>query len=109
MKPGSVIVDVAIDQGGCTEMSRPTTHSEPTYLVDGVVYYCVTNIPGAVSRTSTLALCNATLPYVRQLAALGVDAFTNLDPGHAAALNMADHKLVNGAVAQAFPDLPNNP
>ena len=72
MKPGSVIVDVSIDQGGCTETSRPTTHSDPVYLVDGVVHYCVTNIPGAVSRTSTLALCNATLPYVRQLASLGV-------------------------------------
>jgi alanine dehydrogenase len=108
MKPGSVIVDVSIDQGGCTETSRPTTHTDPTYLVDGVVHYCVTNIPGAVSRTSTLALCNATLPYVRQLAALGVRAFTALDPGHAAALNMANHKLVNAAVAQAFPDLPSS-
>jgi len=67
MKTGSVIVDVCIDQGGCTEASRPTTHSEPTYLVDGVVHYCVTNIPGAVSRTSSPALCNATLPYVREL------------------------------------------
>jgi alanine dehydrogenase len=108
MKPGSVIVDVSIDQGGCTEMSRPTTHSDPTYLVDGVVHYCVTNIPGAVSRTSTLALCNATLPYVRQLASKGVHAFAALDPGHAAAINLANHKLANAAVAQAFPDLPNN-
>jgi alanine dehydrogenase len=106
MKPGSVIVDVSIDQGGCTEMSRPTTHSDPVYLVDGVVHYCVTNIPGAVSRTSTLALCNATLPYTRQLAALGVDAFAARDAGHAAGLNMAGHKLTNKAVAQAFPDLP---
>jgi len=105
MKPGSVIVDVCIDQGGCTEMSRPTTHRDPTYVVDGVVHYCVANIPGAVSRTSTLALCNATLPYVRQLASLGVEAFTALDPGHAAALNIAHHKLTNPAVAQAFPDL----
>jgi len=108
MKPGSVIVDVSIDQGGCTEMSRPTTHSDPTYIVDDVVHYCVTNIPGAVSRTSTLALCNATLSYVRQLASKGVQAFTALDPGHAAAINMADHKLINAAVAQAFPDLPNS-
>lgn len=106
MKPGSVIVDVCIDQGGCTEMSRPTTHSDPTYLVDGVVHYCVTNIPGAVSRTSTLALCNATLPYVRQLASMGVKGFTALDPGRAAAINLTNHKLVNQAVAQAFPDLP---
>jgi alanine dehydrogenase len=107
MKPGSVIVDVSIDQGGCTEMSRPTTHSDPIYIVDGVVHYCVTNIPGAVSRTSTLALCNATLPYVRQLAALGVAAFTALDPGRAAALNMAGGRLVNAAVARALPDLPH--
>jgi alanine dehydrogenase len=71
------------------------------------VHYCVTNIPGAVSRTSTLALCNATLPYVRQLASTGVNAFTALDPGHAAAINMANHNLVNQAVAQAFPDLPS--
>jgi alanine dehydrogenase len=106
MKPGSVIVDVSIDQGGCTEMSRPTTHSDPVYLVDGVVHYCVTNIPGAVSRTSTLALCNATLPYARHLAALGVSAFAASHPGHAAALNMENHKLINKAVAQAFPDLP---
>jgi alanine dehydrogenase len=106
MKAGSVIVDVSIDQGGCTEMSRPTTHSDPTYIVDGVVHYCVTNIPGAVSRTSTLALCNATLPYVRQLVSMGVNAFTNLDAGHAAAINMANHKLLNKAVAQALPDLP---
>jgi alanine dehydrogenase len=106
MKPGSVLVDVSIDQGGCAETSRPTTHSEPTYIVDGVVHYCVTNIPGAVSRTSSLALCNATLPYVRQLASMGIDAFAALDEGHAAAINMAGHKLTNAAVAQAFPDLP---
>lgn len=105
MKPGSVIVDVSIDQGGCTETSRPTTHSHPTYIVDGVVHYCVANIPGAVSRTSTLALCNATLPYVRQLASLGLDAFAAVDEGHAAAINMTGHKLTNAAVAQAFPDL----
>ena len=68
MKPGAVIVDVAIDQGGCVETSRPTTHREPTYVVDGVVHYCVTNMPGAVGRTSTYALCNVTLPYVLQIA-----------------------------------------
>ena len=106
MAPGSVIVDVSIDQGGCVETSRPTTHSDPVYLVDGVVHYGVTNIPGAVSRTSSLALCNATLPYVRQLASKGVQAFAALDPGHAAAINLANHKLANAAVAQAFPDLP---
>ena len=71
MKNGSVIVDVAIDQGGCVETSRPTTHRQPTYVVDGVVHYCVTNMPGAVGRTSTYALCNVTLPYVLQLARLG--------------------------------------
>jgi alanine dehydrogenase len=109
MKPGSVIVDVSIDQGGCAETSRPTTHSDPIYLVDGVVHYCVTNIPGAVSRTSTLALCNATLPYVRQLASQGVRSFAALNAGHAAAINTTDHKLVNAAVAAAFPDLPATP
>ena len=66
MKNGAVIVDVAIDQGGCVATSRPTTHRQPTYLVDGVVHYCVTNMPGAVGRTSTYALCNVTLPYVLQ-------------------------------------------
>ena len=71
MKPGAVIVDVAIDQGGCIETSRPTTHREPTYVVDGVVHYCVTNMPGAVGRTSTYALNNVTLPYVLQIARNG--------------------------------------
>ena len=106
MKPGSVIVDVCIDQGGCADTSRPTTHSEPVYLVDGVVHYCVANIPGAVSRTSTLALCNATLPCARQLARKGPKAFAVLSPGHAAAINMADHVLTSDPVAEAFPDLP---
>ena len=105
MKPGSVIVDVSIDQGGCTETSRPTTHSDPIYLVDEVVHYCVANIPGAVSRTSTLALCNATLPYVRQLASLGAAPFADLDEGRAAAINMKDRQLVNPAVAHVFSDL----
>jgi alanine dehydrogenase len=107
MKTGSVIVDVCIDQGGCIETSRPTTHHEPTYVVDGVVHYCVTNIPGAVSRTSSQALCNATLPYVRQLASLGADAFAAVDAGHAAAVNLRDHRLVNDAVSAVYPDLPN--
>ena len=71
MKPGSVIVDVAIDQGGCVETSRPTTHADPTYTVDDVVHYCVTNMPGAVPRTSAFALNNATLPYVRAIADQG--------------------------------------
>jgi alanine dehydrogenase len=106
MKPGAVVVDVSIDQGGCVETARPTTHHEPTYVVDGVVHYCVTNIPGAVSCTSSHALCNATLPYVRQLASLGVDGFAAIDAGHAAAVNMRDGKLVNPAVAAAFADVP---
>ncbi len=108
MKPGSVIVDVCIDQGGCVETCRPTTHHDPTYVVDGVVHYCVTNIPGAVSRTSSQALCNATLPYVRELASLGVDAFAALDTGHAASLNIRNHRLINGAVCAVYPDLPRD-
>ncbi len=108
MKTGSVIVDVSIDQGGCIETCRPTTHHEPTYIVDGVVHYCVTNIPGAVSRTSSQALCNATLPYVRELASLGVDAFAAIDEGHAAAVNLRDHRLVNEAVSGVFGDLPKS-
>jgi alanine dehydrogenase len=71
MKPGSVLVDIAIDQGGCFETSRPTTHADPTYVVDGVVHYCVANMPGAVARTSTFALNNATLPFVVALADKG--------------------------------------
>ncbi len=108
MKTGSVIVDVCIDQGGCVETCRPTTHHDPTYVVDGVVHYCVTNIPGAVSRTSSQALCNATLPYVRELASLGVDAFAALDTGHAASLNIRNHRLINGAVCAVYPDLPRD-
>ncbi|MFH1716364.1 MAG: alanine dehydrogenase [Planctomycetota bacterium] len=107
MKNGSVIVDVCVDQGGCVETCRPTTHHEPTYVVDGVVHYCVANIPGAVSRTSSQALCNATLPFVRKLASLGADAFAALDGGHAAALNIHNRRLVNDAVSRVFPDLPN--
>jgi alanine dehydrogenase len=108
MKTGSVIVDVSIDQGGCVETSRPTTHAEPTYIIDGVVHYCVTNIPGAVSRTSSQALCNATLPFVRELASLGADAFAAVDAGHAAAINIRGHKIVHDAVSKVFPDLPNS-
>ena len=74
MKPGAVLVDISIDQGGCFETSHPTTHAEPTFVVDGVIHYCVANMPGAVPRTSTLALTNATLPYVRALADLGWQA-----------------------------------
>ncbi len=106
MKTGSVIVDVCIDQGGCIETSRPTTHQDPIYIVDGVVHYCVTNMPGAVSRTSSQALCNATLPFVRELASLGAQGFAAVDPGHAAAINLQDHRIVHEAVAEVFPDLP---
>ncbi|MFM8331690.1 MAG: alanine dehydrogenase [Candidatus Methylumidiphilus sp.] len=86
MRPGSVIVDVSIDQGGCVETSRPTSHSEPVFVRHGVVHYCVTNMPGAYPRTATLALTAATLPYVQKLAALGLDALRE-DPGFAKALN----------------------
>ena len=106
MKEGACLVDVCIDQGGCAETSRPTTHHDPTYVVDGVVHYCVTNIPGAVGRTSSHALCNATLPYARDLARLGPEAFAAVDAGHAAALNLRDGQITNAAVAAAFPDLP---
>ena len=88
MKPGAVIVDVAIDQGGCIETSRPTTHREPTYVVDGVVHYCVTNMPGAVGRTSTYALCNVTLPYVLQIAKHGWEASPTISPGVAEGVNI---------------------
>ncbi|MDI6775364.1 MAG: alanine dehydrogenase [Verrucomicrobiota bacterium] len=106
MKKGAVLVDVAIDQGGCAKTSRPTTHNNPTYEVEGVTHYCVANMPGAVPMTSSRALCNATLPYARQLARLGVEAFAAQSSGHAAAVNTWDGKLVNAAVAQTFPDLP---
>ena len=106
MKNGSVIVDVSIDQGGCFETSRPTTHGSPTYIVDGVVHYCVTNMPGAVGRTSSQALTNATLPYVRELARLGWQPFAAIDAGRSAAINLADGKIVNAAVAEAFADWP---
>jgi alanine dehydrogenase len=105
MKTGAVIVDVCIDQGGCAATSRPTTHREPTFVLDGVVHYCVTNIPGAVGRTASQALCNATLPYARQLASLGVEAFADVDEGHALAVNLRDGRITNPAVAEAFPDL----
>jgi alanine dehydrogenase len=88
MKNGSVIVDVAIDQGGCIETSRPTTHKDPTYIIEGVVHYCVTNMPGAVGRTSTFALCNATAPYARAIADKGWDKASHDDAGLAKGLNI---------------------
>jgi len=102
MKPGAVIIDVAIDQGGCVATSRPTTHASPTYVVDDVVHYCVTNMPGAVGRTSTYALCNATLPYVLQLAAGGVDAAAAASAAIRSAVNVYRGRLVLKAVADAF-------
>ncbi len=102
MKPGAVIIDVAIDQGGCVATSRPTTHAEPTYVVDDVVHYCVTNMPGAVGRTSTYALCNATLPYVIELASQGVEAAARRSPAIRSAVNVFDGRLVQPAVAAAF-------
>jgi alanine dehydrogenase len=102
MKPGSVIVDVGIDQGGCIQTSRPTTHQNPTYVVDGVVHYCVTNMPGAVGRTSTQALCHATQPYVIRLANKGIEHLAGSDQGFANALNIHQGKIVNKAVAEAF-------
>jgi alanine dehydrogenase len=100
MKKGAVMVDISIDQGGCFETSRPTTHAEPTFVVDGVVHYCVTNMPGAVPRTSTFALTNATLPYVRQLADLGVEKALAADPHLAAGLNVHAGAITCEAVAR---------
>jgi len=102
MKPGAVIIDVAIDQGGCVATSRPTTHADPTYVVDDVVHYCVTNMPGAVGRTSTYALCNATLPYVIQLATAGVAAAARGSGPIRSAVNVFEGRLVQPAVAEAF-------
>jgi alanine dehydrogenase len=101
MKDGSVVADVAIDQGGCVETSRPTTHSEPVFVVDGVIHYCVANMPGAVPITSTKALTNATLPYVEAIADYGLrDAITR-DPALARGVNVLDGRLTYEAVAEA--------
>jgi alanine dehydrogenase len=102
MKPGSVIVDVAIDQGGCSETSRPTTHSNPTYLVNEVVHYCVTNMPGAVARTSTFALNNVTLPFVLMLAEEGARRALGEDPHLCHGLNVYEGKVTHRAVADAL-------
>ena len=100
MEKGGVLVDISIDQGGCFETSRPTTHAEPTYEVDGVIHYCVTNMPGAVPRTSTFALTNATLPYVREIARHGWRTALARDPGFAAGLNVHAGKVTHEAVAR---------
>jgi alanine dehydrogenase len=101
MKPGSVVVDVAIDQGGCFETSRPTTHSEPTYVEEGVIHYCVANIPGAVARTSTLALASVTLPYLLKIADEGVEGAVTADPTLAKGLSTLRGSLVSEPVAEA--------
>jgi alanine dehydrogenase len=108
MKRGSVLVDVSIDQGGCFETSRPTTHSDPTYEVDGIRHYCVTNMPGATPITSTYALTNATLPYLLDLANLGVRAAVTANPGLARGVNIAGGHITYAPVAEAV-GLPYTP
>jgi alanine dehydrogenase len=102
MKPGSVIVDVAVDQGGCIETIKPTTHDQPTYVVDGIIHYAVANMPGGVPRTSTLALTNATFPYGKRLARLGWKQACRQDPALALGLNVVEGKVVYPGVAEAF-------
>jgi alanine dehydrogenase len=104
MRPGSVIVDVAVDQGGCIETLRPTSHSEPTYVEEGVLHYGVPNMPGAVPWTATQALNNSTLPYVIKLATEGLKALDR-DPALTEGLNVTEHRLVHPAVREVFPDL----
>jgi alanine dehydrogenase len=101
MKPGAVVVDVAVDQGGCFETTKPTTHSDPVYVVDGVLHYCVSNMPGIVPRTSTAALTNATLPYLLRLASQGVKEAVQADPGLAKGVNLSGGKITCRAVADA--------
>lgn len=102
MKKGSVIVDVAVDQGGCFETTRPTTHEHPSFVEGGVIHYCVANIPGAVSRTSTFALCNATLPYLRLLAKHGFPEVCAVMPAFSSALNIRRGQIYERGVAEAF-------
>jgi alanine dehydrogenase len=102
MKRGSVIVDVAIDQGGCVETSKPTTHGDPTYIVDDVVHYCVANMPGGVPRTSTIALNNATLPYLVKLANKGYEEALSEDKHLLAGLNVCKGHVTYKAVAEVF-------
>jgi alanine dehydrogenase len=102
MKPGSVIIDVAIDQGGCIATSRPTSHSNPTYIEQEILHYCVTNMPGAVGRTSTFALCNVTLPWVLEIAQRGIEAAARDLPPVARAMNLYAGEITNRAVAETF-------
>jgi alanine dehydrogenase len=108
MPEGSVIVDVAVDQGGCVETCKPTTHADPTYVVDGVVHYCVANMPGAVSRTSTFALTNATFPFLMELANDGLGSFVRRNPLQAQGLNIFSGKVFHRGVSKAF-ELPLHP
>jgi alanine dehydrogenase len=98
MKPGAVLVDVAIDQGGCFETSKPTTHEKPTFMVDGIIHYCVANMPGAAPLTSTYALTAVTLPYVLRMAAKGVEGAMAADPHLANGLNVRAGKIIHPAV-----------
>jgi alanine dehydrogenase len=102
MKRGSVLVDIAIDQGGCFETSRATTHADPVYEIDGIIHYCVANMPGAVARTSAFALNNATLPFALRIANLGVENALQADPNLAAGLNVSNGKIRHKAVAEAL-------
>jgi alanine dehydrogenase len=102
MKQGSVIVDVSVDQGGCVETTKPTTHENPTYVVDGVIHYAVTNMPGGVPRTSTLALTNATFPYARSLAQAGWRAACRASRALRLGLNVVEGKVVYPGVAETF-------
>jgi alanine dehydrogenase len=102
LRNGSVIVDVAIDQGGCVETSRPTTHQQPTFMIENVVHYCVTNMPGAVGRTSTIALCNATLPYAVRIANRGYEKAAGDDQGLAEGINLVGGRITNSAVAESL-------
>jgi alanine dehydrogenase len=108
MKPGSVLVDIAIDQGGCAETSRPTTHDEPVYVEEGVLHYCVTNMPGAYARTATQALTNVTYPYIEALAELGLEAACDKKVGLAQGVNVFENSLTCAAVAEAH-QLPFTP
>jgi alanine dehydrogenase len=105
MRPGSVLVDIAVDQGGCFEDTHPTTHDDPTFAVHGSVFYCVANMPGAVPNTSTSALTNATLPYIRQIVRRGWKDALRADPALAAGLNTVSGSVANSGVATAH-DLP---
>ena len=109
LKPGTVMVDVAIDQGGCFETSTPTTHADPTYVVDQIVHYCVANMPGAVARTATMALTNATLPYVQRLAQSDLDTLLLDDPCFANGLNIRAGKITHPAVAAALANAATEP